>query len=90
VESTNGKWVSSNSENMAYMRHDYIGNHPLLCLALSLILLSHAIYGTITGTVVSRGSRVDRVKNPVSYWLMLAFECGVFAWLFSLFVLGIS
>jgi hypothetical protein len=73
---------------MAYVRNDYIGNHPLLCLALSLIPLSHAIYGTITATAVFKSSKTDRVKSPFSYWFTLAFEYGLFAWLFNLF--GIS
>lgn len=75
---------------MAYMHNNHIGNHPLWDLALSLIPLSLAIYGTITGTAVLRSSRSDRVKDPFFYWFTLAFEYGLFAWLFSLFILGIS
>jgi hypothetical protein len=51
-------------------------------LALSLIPLSLAIYGTVTGTAVMKSSRVERAKNPIDYWLVLAFEYGFFAWLF--------
>jgi hypothetical protein len=67
---------------MAGMGHDNIGNHPFWSLALSLIPLSLAVYGTVTGTAVMKSSRVKRTKNPVQYWLTLAFEYGLFAWLF--------
>jgi hypothetical protein len=63
------------------MGHHDIGSHPLLCLALSLIPLSLALYGTITGTAVIKSSRIERARNPVQYWLMLALEYGLFAWL---------
>jgi hypothetical protein len=66
---------------MAAMGHDNLGNHPVWALALSLIPLSLAIYGTATGTAVMKRSRIERAKNPVQYWLMLAFEYGLFAWL---------
>jgi hypothetical protein len=69
-------------ESMAGMGHDNIRNHPFLCLALSLIPLSLAIYGTVTGTAVMKSSKVERAKNPIEYWLVLAFEYGLFAWLF--------
>jgi hypothetical protein len=74
---------------MAGMWHDNIATHPLLNLALSLIPLSLAIYGTVTGTAVLKSSRADRYKEPVSYWSTLAFEYGLFAWLFSLFIRGV-
>lgn len=64
------------------MGHDNIGNHPFLCLAFSLIPLSLAIYGTLTGTAVMKSLKVERAKNPIEYWLVLAFEYGLFAWLF--------
>jgi len=67
---------------MAGMVHDSIQDHPLWALALSLIPLSLAIYGTVTGTAVMKSSRLERAKNPIQYWLMLAFEYGLFAWLF--------
>jgi hypothetical protein len=67
---------------MAEMRNDNIRNHPLLCLVLSLIPLSLAIYGTATGKAVFKNSRVERATNPIEYWLVLAFEFGLFAWLF--------
>lgn len=63
------------------MWHDNIRDHPLVCLALSLIPLSLALYGTVTGTAVLKSSRVERAKNPVQYWALLALEYGVFAWL---------
>jgi hypothetical protein len=71
------------------MGKDYVGNYPWLCLALSLIPLSLSLYGVITGVAVFKSSRVDHAKQPVTYWLTIAFECGLFAWLFTLFVLGI-
>jgi hypothetical protein len=64
------------------MSHDSIGDHPLWALALSLIPLSLALYGTVTGTAVLKRSKVERAKNPVEYWFLLAFEYGLFAWLF--------
>ena len=64
------------------MSHDSIGDHPLLTLAISLIPLSLALYGTVTGTAVFKSSKVERTKNPVEYWFLLAFEYGFFAWLF--------
>jgi hypothetical protein len=67
---------------MTGMGHDNIRNHPFLCLALSLIPLSLAIYGTVTGTAVMKRSKAERAKNPIEYWLVLAFEYGLFAWLF--------
>jgi len=64
------------------MGHDDIRNHPFWSLAASLIPLSLALYGTITGTAVMKTSRVERAKNPIQYWLMLGFEYGLFAWLY--------
>jgi len=72
------------------MRNDYVGNHPLLCLALSLIPLSLSLHGIITGTAVIRGSKWDHDKEPFGYWLAIAFECGLFVWLFGLFHSGDS
>jgi hypothetical protein len=72
------------------MRNDYVGNHPLLCLALSLIPLSLSLHGIITGTAVFRDSKWDHAKEPFGYWLAIAFECGLFVWLFGLFILGIA
>jgi hypothetical protein len=68
---------------MAGMRHDNIKNYPLLCFFLSLIPLYLAISGTVTGTAVFKSSRVERSKNPIQYWLLLVFEYGLFAWLFT-------
>jgi hypothetical protein len=70
----------------AGMVHDDIRNHPLLALAISLIPLSLAIYGTITGTAVFKNSKVELSKNPFQYWLLLVFEYGLFAYLFSLWL----
>ena len=67
---------------MAGVMHDDIRYHPFWALALSLIPLSLAIYGTFTGTAVMKSSKVERAKNPIEYWLVLAFEYGLFAWLF--------
>jgi hypothetical protein len=75
---------------MAGMGHDYVGNHPLLCVALSLIPLALAIYGTLTETAVFKNTKIERAKNPFQYWAVLAFEYVLFAWLFSLFITGIS
>jgi hypothetical protein len=66
-----------------------IGNHPLVYLIFSLIPLGLAIYGTTTGTAVVKSSRFDRVKNPFGYWFTLAFEYGLFAWFFSLAIIGL-
>jgi hypothetical protein len=66
---------------MAGMWHDDIRDHPFWCLALSLIPLSLALYGTVTGTAVFKSAKIERAKNPVQYWLLLAFEYGLFAWL---------
>ena len=55
--------------------------HPVWALLLSMIPLSLAIYGTVTGTVVLKHSKVARAKNPIAYWLTLAFEYGLSAWL---------
>jgi hypothetical protein len=63
------------------MGHNNTGNHLLLNLAVSLIPLSLAVYGTVTGTAVMKSARIERAKNPVQYWLLLAFEYGLFAWL---------
>jgi hypothetical protein len=63
------------------MMHDDIRFHPFLALAISLIPLSLAVYGTVTGTAVMKKSRIERSKNPVQYWFLLAFEYGLFAWL---------
>jgi hypothetical protein len=63
------------------MRRDDIGSHPLLCVAVSLIPLSLAIYGTVTGTAVFRNSRRERKNRPFDYWFILAFEYGLFIWL---------
>ena len=63
---------------MAAMGHDDIRNHPFLCLAISLVPLSLAIYGTVTGNAVLKSTRIERAKNPIQYWLLLAFEYGLF------------
>src|SRR5215469_5767677 len=47
-------------------------------------------FSVITGTAVFKNSSVDRDKSPFNYWFRLAFEYGLFAWLFSLFILGKS
>jgi hypothetical protein len=60
---------------------------PLLYFFLSLIPLSLALYGTVTGTAVLKSSRVERAKNPIQYWFLLAFEYGLFV---LLIVLAIS
>lgn len=75
---------------MTGMWRDNIANHPLLSLALSLIPLSLAMYGTVTGTAVLKSFKADRYKEPVSYWSTLAFEYGLFIWLFSLFIRGVQ
>jgi hypothetical protein len=59
-------------------------------LAISLIPLSLAMYGSFTGIAVFKRLKVYRSKNPFQYWLLLAFEYGLFAWLFSLFVMGLA
>ena len=74
---------------MAGMGRDDIANHPFLSLAISLIPLSLAIYGTVTGTAVVKSAKYDRSKEPFGYWLTLTFEYGVFAWLFSEFIRGL-
>jgi hypothetical protein len=74
------------NESMGGMRRDDIANYPLLCLTLSLIPLSLAIYGTVTGTALFKRWRTDRSKEPFEYWLTLAFEYGLFVWLISLFI----
>jgi hypothetical protein len=71
------------------MSNDDIGNHPFWCVLLSLIPLSLSLYGIITGKAVLQSSSWDHAKEPFGYWLTIAFECGFFAWLFVLFVLGI-
>ena len=71
------------------MGRDNIANHPLLALAISLIPLSLAIYGTVTGKALFKRFTSDRSKEPFDYWLTLAFEYGLFVWLFSLFIRGV-
>ena len=66
------------------MGRDDIQHHPFLSLALSLIPLSLAVYGTITGTAVLRNAKVERAKNPVGYWFLLALEYGFFALMLSI------
>ncbi len=63
------------------MMHDDIRHHPLWALALSLIPLSLAIYGTVTGTALIKREKYDRAKSPFGYWSTLAFLYGLFAWL---------
>jgi hypothetical protein len=75
---------------MTDMRNDYVGNHPLLCLALSLIPLSLSLYGILTGTAVFKSSRWNHGEEPIGFWFTIAFECGLFGWLFSLFILGMT
>ena len=57
---------------------------PLLYFFLSLIPLSLALYGTVTGTAVLKRSREERAKDPVRYWFLLAFEYGIFVLLIAL------
>lgn len=61
------------------MTHDNIRNHPFWALSLSLIPLSLAIYGTVTGTAVIKRGKYDRTESPFGYWFTLAFEYGLFA-----------
>ena len=61
---------------------DNIHFHPFWALALSVIPLSLAIYGTVTGTAVVKSAKYERAKSPFGYWFTLAFEYGLFAWLF--------
>ncbi len=67
---------------MAGMRHDDIRFHPFWALALSVIPLSLAIYGTVTGRAVIKREKYERSTEPFGYWFTLAFEYGLFAWLF--------
>ena len=60
------------------------------CLALSLIPLSLAIYGTVTGTAVLKSAKIERSKNPIQYWLLLALEYGLFALLVIIAISNIS
>jgi len=48
------------------MMRDDLPHYPLLSFALSLIPLSLAIFGTVTGTAVFRSSRVARAENRSS------------------------
>jgi hypothetical protein len=57
-------------------------------LLISLIPLSLAIYGTVTGTAVIKNSKVYRAKNPFQYWFVLAVEYAMFAFLISFVILG--
>ena len=63
------------------MPHGSLNDHPVWALLLSLIPLSLAVYGTVTGMAVLKHSKVSRATNPIEYWLTLAFEYGLFAWL---------
>jgi hypothetical protein len=62
--------------------HDDIKYHPLWALTISLIPLSLAIYGTVTGTAVIKSAKYERARSPFGYWFTLAVEYGLFAWLF--------
>jgi len=75
-------------DSMADVSHDDISNSPFPCLALSLIPLSLAMYGTFTGTAVLKWGKVHRSENPFRYWLWLAIEYALFAVLFGLFIVG--
>jgi hypothetical protein len=69
-------------ERMVGRMHDNIAFHPFWALALSLIPLSLAIYGTVTGTAKIKSAKYERTNNPFGYWFTLTFEYGLFAWLF--------
>jgi hypothetical protein len=63
---------------MAGMAHD----NPVLEVAISLIPLGLAIYGTVTGTAVIKSSKIERAKNPIQYWLLLGLNTvSLYGWL---------
>lgn len=66
------------------MRSGDIANYPLLGIGVSLIPLSLAIYGTVTGTAVFRSFRTERTKDPFGYWFVIISEYGFFIWIFLL------
>jgi hypothetical protein len=70
--------------------HDSFGQHPFWTLALSLFLLSVAIYGTVTGRVSLRTVTYSRAKDPFYYWFALACYYGASAWLIVTATLAIS
>jgi hypothetical protein len=75
---------------MAAMGHEDIRSHPFLCMAISLIPLSLAVYVSVTGTAVLKWTRIGRAKNPIQYWLLLALEYGLFVWLVIIAVSNFS
>jgi len=81
--------TASISASIGDVRHEYIGNDPFWCLALSLIPFSLSLYGILTGTAVFKNSRIHHAKEPFQYWLTIAFECAFFVYLFGLFVVGV-
>jgi hypothetical protein len=63
---------------------------PFGLLALSLITLFAAIYGTVTGRVWLRSDTYSRAKNPEYYWFALAFYYFVSALLIGTAISSIS
>ena len=59
-------------------------HNPLFFFTIAMIPLGLAVYGTATGKAVFKNSKVYRAKNPVQYWLLLAFEYAMAAYLISL------
>lgn len=49
-----------------------------------MIPLGLAVYGTATGKAVFKSMKVYRAKNPLGYWLLLALEYAIAAYLISL------
>jgi hypothetical protein len=45
---------------------------------------------TLIDAPVIKNSKWVHDKEPFGYWLTIAFECGLFVWLFGLFILGIA
>ncbi len=77
-------------ESIASAMHDSFGQHPFWTLALSLILLSLAIYGTVTGRVWLRVMTYSRAKDPFYYWFAIAFYYGASMWLIVTAIAAVS
>ena len=75
---------------MASAMHNDFRAHPFWTLALSMIPLSLAIYGTATGRVWLRAVTYTRAKDGFYYWFALAVYYGASAWLIVTAIAAIS
>jgi hypothetical protein len=54
----------------------------IICICVGLLLLYFAGYGTVTGQAFGRFGKLDRINQPVGYWMVLVSQIAAGIFLF--------